>query len=243
MRYLLLITFSLSTFLVIAQRDSVIFKNIKEIDKNRYEDIKGSSYLFDDFIVATLFDRKGLAYKGIKVNYNGDDRNLEALKSETEYITVIPSDVPRIVIKDVESTGLKDLQFMDSLVMVHAPHLQTKSNYLILLYKEKGKMLLLEFHVALSTVIERPPGAIIERKRFNKSYKLILKDKKGLTRIKMKNKDIAQALSKYGNITKFCKDRKLKVSSFEGVTLFMQDYTRRKELKEAQRKEERMRKG
>lgn len=210
---------------LVAQKDYIIFKNVKEIDPDRYSEIKGSPYLFKDFNKANLYDRRGGVYKNVPINYNAEDNNIEALKDDKNYITVEPKDIPRIVVPNDPSSGLKNLEFLDSLVFVHGPNLKSKSPFHIILHNDKNIKLFLEFYVAINSVTDRPPGEIIERKRFNRGYKMILVDEKlGMNRFKLSKKDVTKALAPYGDISKWCKKNKVKVNEEESVTTFLREY-------------------
>ncbi len=223
MRHLLTFICIFPVFMLSAQLD-VIFKNVKPIDNERYKDIKGSSLLFDDWTNATLYDVKGISYPDILVNYNGETNFMEAKKDEEEYIDVNIRDIPMIVVDDVASTGLKDLTFLDSLVLINGPNLRSKSTYHMLLHKDAEKMLLMEFHVALDEVTDQLPGGTLVRKRFNKKYKLILL--KGATVNKFfinQKKEVNKQFSEYGDYSRWCKSKKKKPTDYESAVTFLKE--------------------
>jgi len=222
MKQLLFLFFLIPITFASAQIE-VIFKNPKPIDENRYNDIKGSSMLFDDWTNATLYDNKGMSYENIAVNYNGESNFLEAKKNDKEYIDVDIADIPRVVVSDPADTGFKELAFLDSLVLVHGPNLKSKSTFHVLLFRDKKRMLFLEYHAALSTVIDRPPGQIIERKRFNKKYKLVLLEGATVKRFFInQKKDIDKNLKPYGSYLKWSKSKKLKPNKYETLMAFLE---------------------
>lgn len=209
---------------VLAQLD-VIFKNAKPIDKNRYSGIKGSSMMFEDWTKARLYDVKGLNYNDVLINYNGESNFLEAKKNDTEYIDVDIKEIPRAVIQDVAATGIKDLAFLDSLVLINGPNLKSKSTFHILLHKDEDKMLLLEFHAAINSVTDQLPGETVVRETFNKKYKMVLM--KGATVSKFfinQKKEIAKQFAAYGDYIKWCKSQKMKPNQYKSAVTFLQEH-------------------
>jgi len=206
-----------------AQIDEVIFKNLKDVDTKRYAGIKGNCYLFKSFTEAKLYDLYGVQYDGIKINFNGEDKYMEVQKNEKQYITAVPSTIPRIVIDDMSTVDRKELQFLDSLVFIHGSKLKSQSSYHILLCNKENRMLFLDFYVAMNAVTDQLPGQTVERKTFNRSYRLILINEKGEKTFKMNKKDIINALSIYGDFGKWCKKNKMKVNSIEAVTTFINE--------------------
>ena len=219
MKYLFLFVVCFLNVSLYAQED-IIFKNPKQIDKNRYGGTKGSCLVFDEWVSATLYDMKGMSYH-VPINYNSDTNFLEAKKNEQQYINVRVKEVPRAVVYNMNEVGPKELMFLDSLVLIHGPQLKTNSSFHGLLHKDDDKVLFIEFYVALSVITESLPGEVVERKRFNKKYHLILQDGPELIRFPVSSKKAAKALQKYGNLIKWCKTNKLKPGSFEGIVAFL----------------------
>ena len=50
---------------------------ITQIDDKRYENFKGSPYMFDDFLNAKIFDNQGEQFENIQLNFNGFTQNFE----------------------------------------------------------------------------------------------------------------------------------------------------------------------
>ncbi len=224
MRLLFAFLLLFPAFFVSAQLD-VIFKNLKPIDKERYKDIKGSSMMFDDWTVATLYDIKGLNYDNVLVNYNGESNFLEAKKNETEYIDVNVREVPRAVIHDVAATGIKDLVFLDSLVLINGPNLRSKSTFHILLHKDAEKMLLLEFHAAVNSVTDQLPGETVVRESFSKKYKMVLMKGSKVSKFFInQKKETAKQFEAYGDYLKWCKQNKKKANQYESAVLFLKEH-------------------
>jgi hypothetical protein len=224
MRLLLTFLLLLPVFIVSAQLE-VIFKNAKPIDKNRYTGIKGSSMMFENWTKAKLYDVKGLNYNDVLINYNGESNFLEAKKNDSEYIDVNVKEIPRAVIQDVAATGIKDLAFLDSLVLINGPNLKSKSTFHILLHNDEDKMLLLEFHAAINSVTDQLPGETVVRKTFNKKYKLVLLKGASVSKFFIsQKKETAKQFEEYGDYIKWCKNNKGKPNQYESAIAFLQEH-------------------
>ena len=221
MRYFLVLLMMLPLISLSAQLD-ILFENSKPIDEKRYKDIKDDCMLFDNWINACLYDIKGLKFNNIPINYNGESHFLEAKKNEKEFIDVNVKQVPRAVVYDVEATGMKDLAFMDSLVLINVPRLQTNSTFHILLYKDLDKLLYLEFYAALNSVTDQIPGETVVRERFNKKYNLVLINDNGVSKFPVtQKKKIAKEFEDYGDYIKWCKSNKMKPNQYESLVKFL----------------------
>lgn len=222
MRISIIIATLLAFSFCLSAQKRVLFKEPKVLEENRYPDIKGSYYIFEDWTGSTIYDAADSDYQDVLLNYNGHEDNLEAYDGKGNYLNLIPKDYPKVEVKNPGKGFPKDLKFLETLVFVKAPHNGLNSDYYIVLHDDGDKQLLLEYSVSISTVTERPPGEIIEKKRFNKRYVPILVYGDKLHRFSTKKKDVKKSLSAFGDITKWCKSNKLKANSYEGMVAFLE---------------------
>ena len=220
MKYLMVLLFLLPVFASYGQLD-VLFVNPKPIDKNRYNDIKGSALMFKDWTSATLYDFNGKKFENILINYNGDTNSLEAKKDEKEFIDVDVEQIPRAVLWDVKKTGNDDLSFMDSLVLISRMPVTTRASFLVLLHKDPDKVLFLEYYTPINTATSHLPGENETRKRFYVKHNLILMDDGKVSKFSGTKKKIAKNFSPYGDYMKWCKGNKMKPDSLEAATKFL----------------------
>ena len=62
-----------------------VLSNNTPIDEDRYEDIKGSPYLFEEFVSGTLYQTNKDFIKDLKINYNGFSGSFEFEKDGKHY--------------------------------------------------------------------------------------------------------------------------------------------------------------
>jgi len=80
--FLFTIILTLLGHLSLAQKQIKTFTNSQEIDEKRYEGIKGSPFLFEDWKNANLVDKKDSIYDDVKLNFNGYESNFEVLNGD-----------------------------------------------------------------------------------------------------------------------------------------------------------------
>ncbi len=216
----IILTLVTSASLLTAQ-DRILFKDPKPYESDRYKDIKGEFYLFEDWVTADITDKMGGDYANVLVNYDGYEDNVEAYDGKGNFLNLSPTDYTKIVITDSNETLPKDLKFSESLTLIRSPHPSLHADYYLLLHQDGANTLLAEYSVSVSTVTERPPGEIIEKKRFNKRFKPVLITGDKIQKFGAKKKEVKKAFAAFGDITKWCKSNKQKATSFEGMVAFL----------------------
>ncbi len=203
---------------MLSAQSKVIFSNTTDVDPDRYKDVKGSCYLFEDFIIADLYSINGALHKDILINLNGETGSVEARENEKKYLELKPSEIARLVIR----SGLPpDFHFMDSLHFVHKPLKNLKSDYSLLLYSDEQYKLLIDYEVSTAVTVQRPPGQIIETKRFAGKQKFYLMEGDEVLSFELRKKELKKKLSKYGDLFKWSKKKGFKATSAEAIAGFV----------------------
>ncbi len=202
-------------------QSKVLFQDAQAFDTDRYKGVKGSCFLFEDWVEATLYDLKDADYKKVKVNYNGETGQAEAINNDMLSITIDRRDIKSIHIPSKNDATPKDLHFLDTIVMVTSPHKDLTADYYIQLIANDNRALYLGLDASIITTTETPPGEIIERKRFNKHYQYILIENDSVTKFSTNKKAIKKAMKPYGDINKWCKANNKKYSTHEGIVSFI----------------------
>ncbi len=221
LRPILLIILLGLTFSIAAQQH-VQFTFTHEIIENRYEGIKGDFYLLKDWSLAKLYDSKKENYSELEVNYNGHENTMEVTDGEGKYIVLRPEQAPRIVVEQNDAEVSEDLQFLDSLVFTRAPLSELPSDYYLVLFEKGDLRLLLDCDVSVSTTVQRPPGKIIETKRFINRYQLVLLEGNKATILEKKKRKLDSAFKSYGSLSKWAKNNKLKMTDYETIVRFLE---------------------
>lgn len=195
------------TFFYSIAYSQFIGTNKKSLEENRYEEIKGSPFLFKNWVLATVIDKKGEEITNVLVNYNGYTNGFEA-KIEQSYIELSPKDYPRIVLNQ----GSTYFQF--------AAHPKMKDQYIQVLFDSPEQQLIKTFVVTISTRKLENVGKTIILENFvpKKTYYFL---KEGnLQLIKLKKKEILK-LFPQKEVTKFIKEQQLKLNSEEDLVALL----------------------
>ncbi len=218
MKTVILLLISLPGLLI--GQSKISFSNAKPINERPYSEVKGDYLLFSEDTPGTLYHKNNGVVGTITLNYNRQDDLLVAIENGQQYVDLKKGEYPKAVWTDLGSAP-KELKFLDSLVLLVYPHPKVPNKYGILLYRDDEKTAIYHYQTDISTTVERPPGQIIERKKFVPEERIYLITDDGVTAFELKKKEVASALSSYGDINKWCKSNKLKSTTPEGVTSFL----------------------
>lgn len=203
---------------IYTNESEALMTNRLVIDETIYEDIKGSPYVFDDFVKADIFDKYGNLIKDVSVNYNAFDHGMEVRKNGNSTI-LDESQYLKITIKDhnlkknvdgplvfvpyygSSATNVKYVQ-----EIVHSPMLR--------LYKK--------YRVGKKESTINTPGEIITHERFNmyKEY-IIFKDGEYI-QVKSKIDDFIKIIGHEKELKSFAKKNKIKLKTDQQAKEFIE---------------------
>lgn len=198
----LLVSLCLLTLgLLSAQENTdVLFANARAIKADRYEDIKGSPYLFEEDRVANMYLTAGGVYEDVRLNYNTFSGNWE-VKKDDRFLEVLEADFLKIDVTDGEKTR----SFLRNL------HPTFGFRFVELIYRGRAVMLVRDFETTVATVTIQDVGATRQTKRFNNKENLILLRRGQATTLSGNNNKVTQALGGDKALNKFVKSEKLKL--------------------------------
>lgn len=202
---LLLITISISAF----SQTSVLSTQSTVIDEERYLDIKGSPYIFKDWIKANVYDKEGELIKDIPVNYNAFDHGME-IKKNGRLTIIDESFYPKIIIKKHKLKKSLDGP------LTFVPYKQknaAKGMYVLEIATSETLSLYKKFRVAKKENQVNTPGQIITQEKFSKySDFIIFKDGKYI-QVKNKVDEFIKHLGHDKELKSFAKKNKIKLKS------------------------------
>ncbi len=204
-RSYLVLTFICVTFgFLAAQNDTLFFTHSSVWEEDRYPNVQGSPYFFEEFVVATITRRDGFAFTDMMVNLNGYEKAFE-VREEDRYITLEDLWYRKIEVRADKNPSLEnDVIFMQDL------HPSYKAKFSEVIYKGKNLTLINDFHVEISEKTVQNVGKAETFERFIKinTYRLI-KDGK-ISLLRPKKDAFANALGKEKELSKFLKANKIK---------------------------------
>ncbi len=216
MKTLLLNSFSIlllfGTLCLNAQEDDkFLLDNAMELEEGRYEDIKGSPYLFSEFIKANIIDLENKEYKGIPLNFNGHTGNFE-IKRGDKYINLDEKLYRQITI---ESEG-KEMEFFRG-IDPSAPN-----RFVQVLYTGKRLKIIRNFKVNIQERKIEAPNKTMFIKRFIPIELYYIADTGQLQFVKLSKKGVAKVLGK--GVEQYAKKMKIDLGTEEGLIAGLKYY-------------------
>ncbi len=150
----------------------------RQLADNRYDDIKGSPYLYDEWKYASLFNRDSTLIKYVLLNYNGYEKQFE-IKYGRITATFDDRLFDRITVY-VEDTLSEKVEWF-----VRGLHFDIAPQMVNVIYDGQVYKLIRDFKVRLVKLTDDFPGTTLERYRFAKDYyyTLLYQDKLYMMRL------------------------------------------------------------
>lgn len=214
---MLSILFCLSlTFSAFTQRNDVLLTNSQSLSDNRYEDIKGSPFLFKDWQLGIIYPRNEQdPFEEVLLNYNQHTKNFE-LKKKDRFISLDESWYKKVVVltetneKWIFETGLLP---------------KKKQRFDRLIHQGKGFRIVEVFHTSIVTTEKERYATTIEVREFdNKSNYFFAQNGKSKL-IKLKKKNILALFPTHKSVLeKFAKSNHLKFNKVNDLVKILMDY-------------------
>lgn len=207
------------------QQSSSVYSTLdKSITKQSYPEIKGSPYLFKDWVKADLIHLRNAPIKDATIRYDLYEGNVEVLDDGVKlagdnileidgdkFIVLEDNYYRKVKIARADNPKMfKDLD-VDTLYLMKGIHRDYLSKYGVVLFDGATVKLVRTYNIIFRESKINSPGKIEKIKKFNrkKGYALIFDKKK--TDVKLKDKDFFKVLGKEAALKKYKKMNKLKL--------------------------------
>jgi len=216
MKILLCITILLSA-VTFGWSQSLEMTNSTPIDVNRYKDINGSPYLYEDWRLARIMNNEGQFIVDVLVNFNVETQDFEVTNG-THYILLNENEHGRIEVLD-EQTG-------EYQTFIKSTDYDLASTYAWLHFEGNAIKWLSTFSATLNERKIQTPGKTQVVKSFSliETNYLIIVD--SIIAFKMKEKKILKALANYfPDASKIVNEEQLNIENEDGLRelLFLLD--------------------
>jgi hypothetical protein len=211
---LLLLAIIICGHLCQAQKQIKTFTNSKEIDEKRYEGIKGSPYLFDDWQIGKLIDKNDSVYNDVQLNYNGYDSDFEVLNGD-KFISLDDAQFKSVSINSKEGEYIFEKNL----------HQKFKNKLLLVVYKGANITCFMDYSVGLTeNKINGNMGAtsIIRRFKYDPMHYFIINGE--LKSMRLTKNKLTNLLSNKKAINNFIKKNKLKLTEPLDLTKILEYY-------------------
>ena len=209
---LLYLLFIPTTAPLIAQ--DLLMTNSKPIDKNKYRDVKGTPYLFEDWVNGKIISNDADVIDDILLNYNGESSEFE-IKHNNRFIELNPNWYLRVIVTQENN---EEIIFQRSFV---AP---LKNKFVRLVYKGKNLSLVEQFTAEIITKVFNNVGKNEELKSFYPKRQYFLVQRREATPIRLKKKNVLSVLGKKAELEAFLKKEKIKLDTEEQLIRVLKFY-------------------
>ncbi len=196
-----------------SQNENLTLFNSQEIDENRYGEMKGSPYFFDEWRQGKVISDNGQTYENILLNYNGYTEHFE-VRTEGKYIqlderlyrqTSIPTDVGTVVFKK-------------------NAHPDFPNKFVQVVHDGERIKLLKHFTVVLAESSVFNAGGRVEFKRFKPDRKYFVVMDGATQLVSMRKKKIKKLLGHEKEIERFAKAERIKIDTEKGLSALLTFY-------------------
>ena len=190
------------------KKGPIIFQNSEKISKYRYRDIKGSPYIFEDWVYANIISTNIEIFEDMRVNYNGHTKSFEVIKGQ-EVIDLDERWYMRVEIYPEKNPSLVKDFGEEKIIFQRDLHPKMEAIFGQLVYGGGRLTLFKTYHADLSKKKIEDVGKTLEFQRFVGKYTYyMIKDGK-LTTVSTKKKSMLKALGKHPEIDDYIKKEKI----------------------------------
>ena len=210
---------SLFGTLSFSQQKSVMMFNSRGLDPDRYIDIKGSPYMFENWKYGKTVNSNSEIIDSLEINYNGYTHNVEIRKGGT-YIELDAYHYPLVVVYNDESGKEIFLRRNSSQTLLN--------RYTRLVFSGLEFMVVEDFNTRIETKRVNDVGVIRESQTFvsKKNYFIIHENKSKL--IKMKKDALIKLLGNEGELDNYLKKTKNKLKTEEDMVALFKFFDKEK---------------
>lgn len=207
MKFTCLLLFLCCTQLVWSQADELIFVNGMDVSEDRYPEIKGSPYLFDDWHSADLLTSGMKKIKGIPTRFNAYTGEFE-VRQDDKYILLELSRFMRIKFS-VDEKGNPVENDADGLVFQAGFHPVFRGKFVNIIYPGREMILVRNFDSSVSEKTVQDVGKTVEFKRFLHREEYFLLSKGELHPVKLNKKGLIKVLGNKKALEDYIRDNDL----------------------------------
>ena len=212
--------FALNTY---GQTDKIVLVNTQKVGADRYRDIKGSPYFFQEWQKGKILAGSGEVFEMNEVNYNGFTKNFE-VRDGDEYIELDGKWYLQVEFAKADNTEVKEYQDAEKIVFQKRGQANFNDRWMLVLYKGKDYTLWKEFSVGKEEKVFQNVGkeVVVERFNGNSTYYILAQGE--MVRVKGKRKKTLAELGRASDAEKFVKSEDLNLKTDAGMIELIRFY-------------------
>jgi len=196
-----------------SQNENLTLFNSQEIDENRYNEIKGSPYFFDEWKMGDIIGDNGQTVEDVLLNYNGYTEHFE-VRTKGKYIQLDERLYQKISISTDEAT----------VVFQKSAHPDFPNKFVQVVHDGERVKLLKHFTVVLAESSVFNAGGRVDFKRFKPDRKYFVMTDGSPQPVSMRKKKIIELLGHEKEIERFAKTERIKIDTEEGLSTLLAFY-------------------
>ncbi len=202
----------------LAQYTKERLQKAKEINARSYEEIKGSPYLYEEFMYCSPFSqRRGKAYKEEWLNYNGYEGAFE-IKRQGKLYGLPVQDYDSLVIHPSKEDSLVAQEYFVKNMLPGKP------GFVNVLYYGRHLQLIREFKSKVELQVVETPGKSLKTPKFTRYYYYTLLKDDVPYKIRLRKADIILVLGHKKELTAYIKQHKLSMARPDDVKKLLRYY-------------------
>ena len=209
-------TLIMCCMIAFGQTDKIVLVNTQKVGADRYRDIKGSPYFFDEWPAGKILAGSGEVFEMQEVNYNGFTNTFE-VRDGDEYIELDSKWYLQVEFAKAENPDIEEFGEEEKIVFQKRGTADFSDSWMQILYKGKDYTLLKEFVVDKEKKVFNNVGQEVVVERFSKDPTYFVLAKGDMIRVKGKRKKTLQELGNASEAESHIKSNKLNLKTDAGM--------------------------
>lgn len=207
MKYIFLLVLVFTIQIAVAQSEDLILVNGSDVAEDRYSDIKGSPYLFEDkWLTADLLTKEVERVSNVSTRYNMYTGEFE-VRQDDKFIRLANDRFMRIEF-EVNENGEQVENEEERLIFQASFHPRFKDRFINLIYSGPKLLLFRDFRSTVSEKTVQNVGDTVEFKRFFNKVDYYLIQNGELKIINLKKKKLIKLLGHKKQLEAYLKEYK-----------------------------------
>ncbi len=203
-----------------SQENDNEFTATKKVNPFRYENIKGSPYIFEDWQKGTIYDNNLRIYPNVMLNYNGESQEIE-VKTDDSFIVLESSKYLRVDIPQGEPDAMGNV---DKIILQRGLHPREPDSFVRMVYSGRRAFLFVDFRCPLEKKAVRDAGQKIDFRKFDPKQTYFLKLNEKVSALKQNNSNVIKLLGHKSELESFISENNIKIESEKGLCRILEWY-------------------
>ena len=212
----------------ICAQDGLVIIDDEPVKSKRYDGVKGNPYLFGDFVLAGIMDKKAGLLDSILINYNGYEKNFEHRRKDGKVIALNPNVyLGATFITKTYAEPLFERFMSDTTQFIQGLNMKNPLGMYIKVFNSTEVSVIKEFRVSLVERRLETVGATTMVKNFSSSFLYYFIKTGSIESFRLKKSTVLNLINDK-KVSLFVKKEKIKLDNeqdLKKVLAYYQDIT------------------